>query len=511
MKKYIILISLFTALREDSYGQKENYIWPMGHDSFSSDSIFGGVNVDFNDDTVRTYRVERFIEFGKGNCSSICDSNGQLLIYSNGCFVANKGHQLMENGDSINAGEIYDSYCGNNNLGYISGFQSSMILPMPGSDSLFYLIHKHVTLVTNPLSAVSFHLLYSLIDISQNGGLGKVIEKNALILHDTLAFGDMTAVRHANGIDWWVVTPGYRNNKYFIFVFNQEGIHLDHIQTLGAPTPPAGEGGGQSLFSPDGSKYIRFNPHNRIRMFDFDRNTGWLSNYQHINVNYGGPVPFDGGCLISPSGQFLYISVKRYLYQLDLRNADIEATQQLVAEYDGYADPLATNFGRGGLGPDCKLYIFPGNDCRVIHVVHNPDQAGVACNVAQHAVHTPTFHGGDIPNFPNFRLRALGEPVSPCEGYTVPVRDIALPALPDVSVYPNPASQALHIGLHTNLETAVRWVLYDLYGRPVRSQEMQPQDTQWEVGITGLPPGVYLWQVSGKGTRSVGGKVIVKG
>ncbi len=499
---FIAVLLLFSS--NIGYSQKENYIWPMGHDSYSSDSIFGGVNIDFNNDTVRTYKIDRFIEFGKGNCASICDSTGQLLIYSNGCFIANKEHQLMENGDSINSGEVYNIQCGNENLGYTSGHQSSIILPQPSSNKIFYLFHKRIYYVYNPFDVLTLDMLFSKIDISESNDSGKVVEKNIFILQDTFSFGEMMAVRHANGIDWWVISPGRRNNKYFIFLFNSEGPTLVNTQIMGDSTPPAGEGGGYAIFSPDGSKYIRFNPHNKVRMFDFDRNTGLLSNYKHIDVDFGGYEPFDGGCLISPSGQFLYISVKRYLYQLDLWAEDIEATQQLVGTYDGYADPLAANFGKGGLGPDCKLYIFPGNDTRVIHIIHNPNEPGLACNFEQHALHTPTYHGGDIPNIPNFRLGAIGAPVSPCEGYTVPVREAWLPMLPALSVYPNPAHAYLNISASAPLSAPARWVLYDLYGRALRSLVLESgAGQQWQVSISDVPAGVYVWSVGGGGSGKV--------
>jgi len=481
----------------------------MGHDSFSSDSLFGGVNVDFNNDTVRTYKVDRFIEFGKGNCSSICDSTGQLLLYSNGCFVANKEHQMMENGDSLNSGEVYDSYCGDENLGYVSGFQSSIIIPLPGSNSLYYLFHKRIFLFFNPFDVRTLHLLYSIIDISQDNNLGSVIEKNTIALQDTFAFGEMTAVRHANGMDWWVVNPGRRNNKYFIFLFNSDGLTLSHTQTLGDSTPPAGEGGGQCLFSPNGTKYIRFNPHNKVRMFDFDRNTGLLSNYQHINVDFGGFEPFDGGCMISPSGQYLYISAKIYLYQMDLWADDIEASQQLVGEYDGYADPLAANFGRGVLGPDCKLYLFPGNDGRSIHIIHNPNESGLACNFEQHALHTPTFHGGDFPNFPDFHLKAIGEPVSPCEGYTVSVQDVALPVSPAVSVYPNPARGYLRIEVKEPAgEREGLFVLRNMLGKICAEVRLDTKTSVTEISLEHLPNGIYSWEYRDHKTLLASGKVV---
>ena len=505
---YILFVLFLFFFSNNVYGQKESYIWPTGHHSFTEDSLFGGILIDFHGEEPSVNRIVSIVNFGKGVSSSICDSSGHLLFYTNGCILGNKEHDLMDGGDSINAGEVFDTQCNLDGFGYTSGFQSCIILPLPGSGNLYYLFHKRIFYSFNPFDVHALNLLYSIVDMNQNNGLGKVIEKNTLAFQDSLSHGETNAVRHANGIDWWLISPGDRNNKYFIFLFNQDGLSLVHTQILGDSTSPAGEGGGQCLFSPDGSKYIRFNPHNKVRMFDFDRNTGLLSNYRHINVDFSGFQPFDGGCMISPSGQYLYISAKIYLYQMNLWADDIEASQQLVAEYDGYADPIAANFGRGILGPDCKLYLFPGNDGRSIHIIHNPNEPGLACNFEQHALHTPTFHGGDFPNFPDFRLKALGEPVSPCEGYTVGVRDVAQPALPVVSVYPNPADTYLHIAVREPLSAPAHWVLYDLYGRAVRSMLLVAGSERWQSDVAGLPAGVYAWQLSGSGIGSVGGKIV---
>ncbi len=452
------------------------------------------------------------MNFGAGVHSSVCTNEGSLLIYSNGCFICNGHNEIIENGESINEGVVFDIQCDTNSFGYTSGFQSMMTLALPGSDSLYYIFHKRIYYFFNPFDVKSLDLLYTVIDMSANGGKGKVIAKNQIAYQDTFSFGEMTAVRHANGTDWWLVSPGDRNNKYFVFRFDASGIELEHTFALGDSTPPAGEGGGQALFSPDGGKYIRFNPKNKVRMFDFDRTTGVLSNFQHINVDFGAYHPFDGGFAISPSGQFIYISVKRYLYQLDLWAEDIEASQQLVGEYDGYADPLAANFGKCLAGPDCKIYVFSGNGTKVVHVIHNPNNSGIACNFEQHAVHSPTYIGASFPNFPDFRLGALGEPVSPCAGYVVssgeaPAYNGALPLL---SVFPNPAAQYLRLLPNRPEAAGGHWALYDALGRRVRTAQCGEVSTAAEVPVYDLPAGVYFWELRAADGRRLGsGKVAV--
>ncbi|MBL0074056.1 MAG: hypothetical protein IPP34_20565 [Bacteroidetes bacterium] len=52
----------------------------------------------------------------------------------------------------------------------------------------------------------------SIVDLDLNGGLGSVILKNYPIISDTLNCGKITATRHANGRDWWVVCHRVNTN-----------------------------------------------------------------------------------------------------------------------------------------------------------------------------------------------------------------------------------------------------------------------------------------------------------
>ena len=52
------------------------------------------------------------------------------------------------------------------------------------------------------------HCVYEVIDNSVDeavAGYGKVINKNVVILNDTINSGFLQAVKHQNGKDWWVV------------------------------------------------------------------------------------------------------------------------------------------------------------------------------------------------------------------------------------------------------------------------------------------------------------------
>ncbi|MCC6413733.1 MAG: T9SS type A sorting domain-containing protein, partial [Saprospiraceae bacterium] len=142
-----------------------------------------------------------------------------------------------------------------------------------------------------------------------------------------------------------------------------------------------------------------------------------------------------------------------------------------------------------------------------------PNEAGVACNFDQRGLPTPSYHGATFPNFPNFRLGALGEPVSPCAGYTVnstepPVFNAALPLL---SVFPNPATAYVRVLPNRTLPEGTVWSLYDGLGRCVSNTMLKGMDEAIEVSLSGLPSGLYVWDlVAENGVRLSVGKLVVR-
>jgi hypothetical protein len=493
--------------------QKHDYIWTSGYDSYSNDLRFGGMNISFVSEAVKTDRIERPMNIQTGFNVAMSDTNGHLQFYSNGCYIANLENDTIENGTGINPGYVHDLKCpGSGSNGYTSGFQSGLALPTPDTVGVYFMFHKRIIYLSVAPYVLTDQLLYSTVDMNQNSGKGKVTAKNVVAVADSaMGYGGLTAVRHANGRDWWVISPGFVNNNYYLLLVTKNGVAAVKEQQIGDPTPESVEGGGQSFFTPDGKTYIRSNSLNKIRMFDFDRATGTLSNYRRVNVNFGSYNPIGVAAGVSPSGRFLYVTVRKYLYQLDLQASDIEASQVLLDEWDGYGDPIACDFWSVHSGPDCKLYISTGNGSRIMHVVHHPDDLGLDCDFEQRGLHTSTYYGAPFPNFPNYRLKAVGEPFSPCKGYTVGQDEVVFSPLPAVSVFPNPASEYVKVVPNRPLPVRSHWVLYDAYGREVRSERVDGASNCTESDVQGLAGGVYFWSlVSGEGRAVASGKLIVR-
>ena len=247
MRKNILLLIMLLCATITSAQQHDN-IWLFGYLSNPVDSTYGGTVLDFSSDTLNIYYEFRDMFLDVTN-ASICDSFGNLLFYTNGLYIANAVHEIMENGEGLNPGDYADDQAG---LGYILD-QGAIVLPFPGSDSLFYLFHLSKDY---PTGQISFHcpkFYYSLIDISLNGGLGKVIEKNELIINDILDLGKLTATKHANGIDWWILLRKYGSSEFYSLRITPNEVLISGIQDIGSPFL---QGIGQSVFSPDGNKYV---------------------------------------------------------------------------------------------------------------------------------------------------------------------------------------------------------------------------------------------------------------
>ncbi|MCO6487203.1 MAG: PKD domain-containing protein [Phaeodactylibacter sp.] len=247
---------------------------------------------------------------------------------------------------------------------------------------------------------------------------GQVVEKNVPIIQDTLEKGSLTAVRHANGQDWWLLDPEANTNRYYTLLFGLQGIEDIYTQALGGLVM---DGGGSAVFSPDGTRYARLTivyaggeADHCLNIYDFNRCDGQLSN--PIEIVFQGAAAGGEGIAISENSRFLYIVGFLDIWQFDLWVEDIAASRTLVATYDGFVAPAfsqTTTFHAAQLAPNGKIYVNCSSNANYFHIIHAPNQKGLACNVEQHALEIPTLNYQSIPNFPYYGLGPLDG--SPCD------------------------------------------------------------------------------------------------
>ncbi|MBK8564855.1 MAG: PKD domain-containing protein [Saprospiraceae bacterium] len=413
MKKLITsLLLLFSVF---SIAQKTDFDWLMGGKPFAdpSDTTHGITHLNFNQNELEVYREATIkMEFAECNLS-VCDSDGKLIFYSNCEEIFNANHETMENSEGFNDYPFHLGYDGLPTLQGILGFQSV------SNPDQYYLVHSRIDYkeFNGEYYGILIGIYYTKIDMEGDGGLGMVVEKDVTIVEDTLNYGMLTATRHANGRDWWILSQELNSNRCLRVLLDPTGFHVLPSQAVGETVSSIGLG--QACFSPDGSRYVRnmmlggTADDDYIDIYDFDRCTGLLSN--HVRFPYGSGVLLGGGAAISPNNRFMYAAHRNHVYQYDLWASDVIGSKDTVAVYDGFLDQgwNATSFYMAQAAPDGKIYINTTVGTHYLHIVENPNEKGAACNLRQRGVFLPTINFYSIPNFPNYRLGPLDG--SPCD------------------------------------------------------------------------------------------------
>jgi len=502
MKSFLFVLAIIPSV---VFSQKHDYIWLAGDANTPNDSTKGGLVIDFHITPPHKYYNYRELNFRSCN-TSVCDTAGNLLFYSNGCDIAGADDEILENGETINPGYVHQIRCDPYGY-YTSGYQSILTLPTPDSTNLYYLFHKRVIIIDNPFDIKVDKLFYSKVDMNQNNGKGKVVAKNVEIMSNDIAYGEMTAVKHANGKDWWLVTLKRNSNVFYCFLLTKNGIIDTLSQEIGELPVKQAEGGIQMLFSPDGSKLFRSIPSGPVMVYDFDRENGIFTNFDTIHVDYGNWPSIANGAAVSPNGRYLYVSAELRIYQFDLWSDNISASQTTAAEWDGFKAPVGTLFGICQLGPDCKIYVVT-IDSKYYHVINSPDEPGLACDVAQHSFILPTSSGASMPVFPNYRLGPLDNPGVPCTAtVSVSAGPEAKPGR--VRVYPNPAREKITFSWAESMAGEKRLLLCNTLGQVVKDLRLAGNGYAYTLSISDLPAGVYFWEVCIEGGKRIdAGKVV---
>jgi hypothetical protein len=492
MKKIFLLV-LFLPVATSIYAQlKHDNVWTLGYGKIApspSGYPFGGVIMDFSSSppslTLQSYIFDR-------PKASISDKNGNLVAYTNGCMVLNRNHQLMANGDTLSPGAVFVEFCED---GDYPLWQPCIFLPMPGSDSLYYLFHlRDDDWLWNPMN-----LMYSIIDASGDSGNGAVISKNNIVLSDSVYLGNyVTATRHGNGRDWWIVNPRRYSNNIHVSLLSAEGVTYKGMQifdNLGLEIDSA-YCCSQTAFSHDGSKYFRNSTKNLV-VYDFDRCSGKLSNPVRLDWD---SLPFGGGGVAtSPNSRFLYLTSGGTVQQYDLSAPDLAASMQVVAVYDGTLAPFPANFFQMMPAPDGKIYIISSYTNNILHVIHNPDSLGLACNVEQHAITLPARQGYFIPNFANYNLGPLDPPCDTTGGVGTVSQNLTSRV---IQVVPNPTTGMAEVSL-PNSEGGLISV-YNSSGQRIKSIAIPPGTPKLSLDLEQNPTGIYAVSVFDRVGKLIG-------
>jgi hypothetical protein len=481
--KRIILVHVFLLMfPPTALSQGRNNLWMMGYGGLTPPTLLGGIDVNFSSGQPIISYIPREMEF-KRAVSTITDNSGNLLFVTNGFYIADATGDTMQNGSGLNP-SVYTSW-------YPDGLppvQMNIIIPYPDNNNLYYLFHKTID---DPFGALlTKYLYYSIIDMSLNSGFGAVTTKNQVLLNDSLCKGNLTACKHANGRDWWLIFHKAYSTTYYTYLITPNGIDGPYSQSIGIIRE---NDLGQAVFSPDGTHFACYNLRNsypsHLEVFNFDRCTGLLSNAVHIAINDSSTAV---GVAFSPNSKYLYVSSTNYVYQFDVTAASIPTTQATVAVWDGFYSPnppFGTYFDIAQLAPDGKIYISTGNSTLHLHVINQPDSAGIVCDLVQHGIPLPAFNYNSLPNHPNYFLGALAG--SPCDSLTSQNNDQAYDFR--FGVYPNPNTGVFNIGYQLPQNTSGILEIYDVNGSLIWSRTLPVWSTFQKIVLSDkFASGIYL-------------------
>ena len=374
--KYLFLILLFIAIVLPCNAQKENNIWYFGQGN--------GLDFNFIPPKVFTFNNVSNVNIIKGY-SSVSDKNGRLLFYTDGRTVWNKNQAIMINGE---------------NLGKTpTPGQTSIIVKQPAKP-IYYLFYSDVYRFPNGASNPNNNYYYAIIDMTSGDGV--VTVKNEILAKN--AGEKIAIVKSLSKCGYWVVTHARTGNSFYSFFLDSSGVNKQPIVSkvgleyiFNGPNRSSNANIGYLKFSPNGDKLAAAHfPDHGLEIYDFDKNSGIVSNAIMIDKDKGRYYGFE----FSPSGKYLYLGLNltNDIYQFDMSlpaNA-ISSSEKVVIR-----NIKAGRIASLQLGPNGKIYVALFSS-EYMGVINNPDAPVENVQFNTYGVKLPNIHGTDgLPSFIN--------------------------------------------------------------------------------------------------------------
>lgn len=355
MRTFKTILFLFLVVFSKALSaQKEASVWTFGNGTQITFQPQGPVISDFPGN--------------KNAKATICDKDGNLVLYTDGRNVWNKNHEVLVHGEDLIGKDAYQE-------------NNPIFLPYPKKEGWYILIYDEVYYNNSP--GYDNTLYYAEINTLSAGGKGEVINKKIKI-HNNYHSGPTIAGYCDNGYYWILIERNENTNQDI----KRDRIYLYKVDENGVNQNPVindyfdiGNSTGYK-FSPDGDKFYFYLSGNSLEqsvICDFNFKTGELYNHRMIG-DYIGYKEF------SPDSRLLYFFDKEYLIQMDvsfskalsiLNSADTLIT---LGKNDSYSYPGMDL----QLGPDGKIYFsyydVIGKQSKIGRI-NNPNQKGVACGV----------------------------------------------------------------------------------------------------------------------------------
>jgi len=479
----VVIIIICVTLNGHSQS-KQDYVWLFGHDSRfipGIESYMFDFKKGSSPDSIRGILPIQFF----GNNASICDDNGNLLFYTNGCHVVDANHNIMPNGSGLNEGawleQFRDGICKE-----YPGTQDIMILPDPDFTNGYFILHKTIEF---DQGLFMDNIKYTYVNMNLNGGFGDVTEKNIDILPegDILLFSYLTAIAHSNNESYWI-TVTTQSEEFLMIQLDNSIFSIAGRFEAPVEFVENSSGAGTAKFSPDGSGFVYYNVYENLLLYDFDRSTGELTNLRQLNLRNINPTTnLFSSVEWSSNSRFLYIAIDDELWQVDTWEADLENGKVLIDRWNGVQDPFSTTFFLMALAPDCKIYMCSGSSTNTYHVINKPNEKGTACDFVQQGIRLPFVSASaTMPNFPRFRV----DEDDKCDPTITSIFGDHVYYRRDMTVYPNPVRDVLTVEVPEGKEGRI--VVFNMQGQLVWSDSDHDSYTdKVQIDLSGLAVGTY--------------------
>lgn len=361
MKHIVLYILLLFALLTNAQDIKRTAIWYFGENA--------GIDFNTNPPTPLTD--------GKINSSesttTICDTNGALQLYSDGKAIWNKYHEKIKGSDNL--------------LGNNSSSNGVLILPKPNNDTLFYIFYTDAQGGANGFN-------YSIINLKGNNDSAIVITKNVKLLNSVCE--SITATKHQNGTDYWIIIHGFNDSFFYAFLLNDYGLQV-------CPKVSKSSFMGGSIFIAQNILKLSVNSeilantfydvNSKVEMSKFDNQSGLII-YKYSLHNLSLP----SGVSFSTNNNFVYVNerdkaVNQYNISSNNETA-INLTRSKIytpVGYGVYGMQLSLNR---------KIYIS-SNGLTHLSCIKKPDSVGAASNFNFNEIDLQSkLSLVGLPNFP---------------------------------------------------------------------------------------------------------------
>ena len=277
----IIFGTLLLFISSQSYGQQDN-LWILT----TQNSLF------FKEGKVEVKSDYRFGPADRAK-SSICDSSGNLKLYTNGDSLYNSKNELIENGSNI----------GGHGRGNVK------ILEMPNSPNKYLIVCADVPMGGTVVK--SRGLTYCIVEYSAKNPAGIVSQKLVPILPGKDI--EFSIIKMTNDSGYWLAARTLNSSFDSVFIFkidragikwhlNQKVRILDSDCKLAFPKcGPLTQNSNRIKFSPLGNFLVINSEYRGYNIFGFDVKKGELiSSHQIFDSSFNSNFEF------SPNEKYFY-------------------------------------------------------------------------------------------------------------------------------------------------------------------------------------------------------------